>query len=798
MNLETLLFDLYNAESAEAVHQVIKKYGLCDESNWKPYGGNANNAGTFENQQSTPEGALVEKITNSIDAKLTLECLKRGINPKDDSNQERPLTMADAVQKFFGVRNGRLENITPEERNRLAQGIQIIVSDDQKTPNITIYDDGEGQNPSQFEDTFLSIAHGNKTNIPFVQGKFNMGATGAVVFCGDSFRYQMIISRRNTSLKDADGKIGFTLVRRHVFENREEEKNIKCNWYEYLAIDGAIPTINNKTLNLGLNNRLFESGSVVKMYSYQLTKYSDATLDLWRSLNPLMYDSALPILIYEKRYHKGHSYTKPMLGNRTRIAIGEENDKKHVTYRKSFFLQIFDVKVPIEVYVFDKETKNTEFIQGMSVIFTLNGQTQGIEKKTFISQELGFRNLKEYMLVCVDCTQIGISERQELFMASRDRLKQGKYYNELIGELIDLLKNDTDIKQWDQDYKGKTFKENAEDGDLVHSVFEKLLNNEDIRKMFSNNNGAYPLFKKKIPDKSVTEKTKTEKQEKKKELRRYPSFFKVHGFEKGDAKDNIKAIRIGKKGYIKIETDACNDFLTRSEDPGCFEITTLDYENKGNGGDYFSYPSELDKTLKVKVSGPYDGEINISIEPKEDAVVGSSIPLSLKMISSEGEFQVVVYVKIEEPEKEHSQQDLKKQKEEITPNLPKLTRVYKESVDPNGATWKDCGMDANSIVKCESEQGCITDILINMDSNLVKKIINKQSVSIERVRDKYVTAIYSHALMLYTTMYGYYDSNVDIDNNIKNNIKDSLEQAVESIFKYYGSFIMSFNEDYSE
>lgn len=47
-----------------------------------------------------------------------------------------------------------------------------------------IYDNGEGQHPKDFESTFLSLVKGNKINIQFVQGKYNMGGSGALVFCG--------------------------------------------------------------------------------------------------------------------------------------------------------------------------------------------------------------------------------------------------------------------------------------------------------------------------------------------------------------------------------------------------------------------------------------------------------------------------------------------------------------------------------------------------------------------------------------------------------------------------------------
>ncbi len=420
MDYKKILFDLYNAPDADSLYNTVVSYGLDSPNYWKPYGANFNNAGTFENQQSSPENALVEKLTNSIDAILMKECMVRGIDPKDKTDAYVPQTINAATKLFFNVDNGKWENIIASDRNKIAQDIQIILTEDRKTPNVAIYDNGEGQNPSNFENTFLSIARGNKNDVPFVQGKYNMGSTGSLVFCGEKHRYQMIISRRNPNLNDSDGLIGFTLVRRHIL-TPEEEPKYKLTWYEYLVIEDKIPSINETTLDLGLNKTLFSSGSVVKLYSYQLTRPSDATLDLWRELNPLLFETALPILIYENRGFGGHSSTKPMLGNRTRLAL---DSNEHIEFQKSFQINVFNSNIPIQVYIFNRKTKNTEFILGKSVIYTLNGQTQGSETKSFISQDLGFRNLREYMLVCVDCSQIGTTARQELFMASRDRLKQ--------------------------------------------------------------------------------------------------------------------------------------------------------------------------------------------------------------------------------------------------------------------------------------------------------------------------------------------------------------------------------------
>ena len=107
------------------------------------------------------------------------ECLLNGIDPK---SKDAPNDMAQAVEKFFHIKNGDFSEVDGSDRRDLARNIQVIATGDKQIPDITVVDDGEGQNPSDFPNTFLSIAKNNKVGIPFVQGKYNMGSTGAVTF----------------------------------------------------------------------------------------------------------------------------------------------------------------------------------------------------------------------------------------------------------------------------------------------------------------------------------------------------------------------------------------------------------------------------------------------------------------------------------------------------------------------------------------------------------------------------------------------------------------------------------------
>lgn len=790
-----LLYSLYNAPSADAVFRIVEKYGLNNPVNWKPYGDNQNNAGTFENQQASPENALVEKITNGIDSLLTLNCRLKRWDPEDSSNPQLPKTSQEAVSSFFNIPEGRWQNASEEQRREAASQLQIIVTEDKKLPNVAVYDAGEGQNPSSFPQTFLSLARGNKNKIPFVQGKYNVGATGAVVFCGSGskHRYQMIISRRNAALDDADGRIGFTLVRRHIL-TEEEENTMKLSWYEYLVIDGEIPFVESDTLDLGLEGGSFQSGSVVKMYSYQLTNPSMATTDLWRNLNVLLYDPALPVMICENREYSQHSASKVMSGNKTRIKIHfEKEENKGKLFYKDIRLSLFKCQIPVAVYVFPRDCQSDEYIRHHSVSFLLNGQTQGAEGWTYITQKVGFKALKKQMMVCVDCSQISASHRQELFMASRDRMKAGDDYKLLSEELASLLRSDADLKAKDKEYKGQDFRSAGNDDEIVKTMFAGLKKNGNIQRLFTGTPGAFSVFEQKserpapADDGAVSEQPAVE-------LKPYPTFLHVQGFESAE-EECIKVVRQGGSGTVMLETDAENDFLGRTTDAGNIEAVTQDFGKGAHAGAGGHYPSSGNgEKIRVDTVGPYNGKIKLAIHASNDAVPGEIIPLSVKMISSQGEHEVFLKVQVAEPAPQEKEK--KKRHREPHASLPPLIRVYENAAETGSATWQDVeGMTADTIVKLEIGDGDLVEkVYINMDSVQAKKYNNVRGADAETQSKKYVGLVYSHSLMIYMSLLGYYTkgtTDAELSEDAKVELIESLHTAVSEMFKCHIDFLMS-------
>lgn len=216
MDNKSLAIALATCEKEDDVIRLLKTEGLWDDpTRWRNFGDNENNWSTIGNQQSDADAALVEKIVNSVDALLMKECMIRGISPSSDKS---PHSIADALEQFFGITGGKIQNLTESQRTNLAQKNIILAATGEKdSPNFVIVDRGEGQSPLKMPVTILSINKSNKLKVPFVQGKFNMGGTGALSFCGNN-NFQLIISKRCPDIQEKDDAThdlwGFTIVRR--------------------------------------------------------------------------------------------------------------------------------------------------------------------------------------------------------------------------------------------------------------------------------------------------------------------------------------------------------------------------------------------------------------------------------------------------------------------------------------------------------------------------------------------------------------------------------------------------------
>ena len=780
-NYKELCLKLFNAEGMEGVKSIIDESELLKNSdNWKPYGGNEGNFSTIQNQQPHPVSALSERIINSIDAILIKECRLKGIDPE---SEEAPRSMQDAVKNFFALDKGNLELLTSKDRREMAKNIQIIVTGSKDIPDISIYDNGEGQAPQNFDDTFLSLNKGNKNSIYFVQGQFNMGSTGTIMFCKEP-HYQLIISRQY-----AKDEYGFTLVRKHFITSKDKKR--KNTWFEYFY-PREILSFKSEPLKLNLyENKPFETGTIVKLFSYKLGFKGTARLQLNSQLNQLLYRPALPFLLIERR-----NYTKKddrealgIYGNGVRLF----NEKNQVEKKYQKSIEDKNIKrITIDVILLKKgdnkkqdDDRVKNYIgKNRSVVFTMNGQVHATEKPLVLKKMFSY--IHKHLLIHVDCSDLDQNFRSSLFMADRSGFREGESKTQLFEKLEATLKSDETLKTLNNKRREEYLNQEATDKDsLINDILKKREMSSELKKILKNRKGL--LFDKKQPRNAKNKKNKNK--EKKIKLERFPSIFKIDLKEKNGKR--IKRIPLGDKRMIKFETNVQDDYFYRPEEKGSLKLKILDYKrnesnnnnsglkpNESNNNNSDLKPNEVTDVFEVERDHT-DHNIKIVFKPRDDVVkVGDEIKINAKLTSPDGDIDVPFYIGIDARKKHNMNKPNKQQDEEL--QLPTLITVKKndgEWILEKGDFWteKPVDWDENSIITVSEHEGEIDSVTINMDSHILNQYYSSQKANtdkkIESCKNKYIALVYLHSIILFNSM----EQVKDIDRS----------ECVAKIFKSY-------------
>jgi hypothetical protein len=807
-----LFFELYTAKDEAELLDVIGIYpNIFDDSNWKPLDNNPSNYGIVKNQQSNPIAALIEKVTNSIDALLTKKCYESGVNPK---SLDAPRTMNEAIEKFYPNNNWDLNS----QKRAQAEEIQIIA--DGKGPrsnrasydtSVIVYDNGEGQHPEDFEKTFLSLVRGNKNDVHFVQGKYNMGGSGSIVFCGKK-RFQLIASKKH----DNSGNFGFTLIREHPKRASDQAKE---TWYEYLLIDGKIPSFPIQKLDLGLENRLFETGSIIKMYSYQFPKgYSGFAQDLNQSINEYLFNPALPIFTKDtkERYPNNKVLVKDLYGLKRRLA-NEESEYLEERFSEEFEDQSLFGKMKVSCFVFKTKIRDfnlkrsKEVIQdryfknSMAVLFSLNGQVHGHYTSEFITRSLKLNLLKSHLLIHVDCTEMKYDFRKELFMASRDRLKDGDETQFLRAYLAkQLSKKDGRLAEIEKRRKqAVNIDTSANTSDLLKNFTKNMPLDSELMKLLGKTFKLDLKNQEKKKPEGGKKPKKTETQEIPFKPERFPSMFKVSG---KNGSDVVAKIPLEGEKTINFSTDVENEYFDRSEEPGELKISILNIKNNDSeGGTKPGTPKEPTDIFNVVKSSPNKGSIKIALNPKDQLKVGDAVQMKVDLTAPGKDFTEMFWVIITDKEKPKTEIPKEKDDNENL-GLPQLLFAYEE-VEPglkDSVSWEDVERATNlpidySTVMVPDAKGdeSLVRIFVNMDSkvlmNFKSNYKHPNQEQIQVANRKYYTSVYFHTLFLYTITKnrGYQISQKIEGKEIPEDV--DLGTYLKDLFDhYYSTFILNF------
>jgi hypothetical protein len=583
-----LCLALMRADTEDEVVRLLSEAGYWDmQAYWRYYGDRETNFNSAGNQQAKPDSALVEKIINAVDARLLNECLVKGIDPAGNA---APQSIREAVAVFFEEaatvgkpHAGQMKYWSEDKRTQVARGITLAATGSKPPgkPCFSIADAGEGQTPEKMPDTLLSLDKSNKLRIPFVQGKFNMGGTGVLKFCGRR-NLQLIVTRRNPAIlrgrldHPSDSQWGFTVVRRE-----DPGDGRRSSVYTYLAPVGVLEKktppglggvlrFSSDTLPIFPEGqqpygREAEWGTLIKLYEYEATGFKSNILmkdGLLSRMDLLLPDVALPVRLHECRDYRGHegSFQTTLTGLGVRLEF-DRGENLEEGFPSSCPLSAAGQEMTATIYAFKKGRAET-YRKHEGIIFTLNGQTHGhLTPDFFRRKNVGLSYLADSILVIVDCSRFSGRAREDLFMNSRDRLTGGELRQELEQALEDMLKQHHGLRALKEQRRREETEERFADSKPLEDILESLIKKSPT---------LANLFLKGMRASNPFKTVKVQEEEKPYHGEISPTFFKFQGRDYGEVlhRETAKNMR----SRIVFETDAANDYFSRSTDPGRFSI----------------------------------------------------------------------------------------------------------------------------------------------------------------------------------------------------------------------------------
>ena len=742
--IKELALSLAYANKEADVVKILDKAGLWDnEAAWEEFCDES----TVGNQ-SGPANALMEKIFNSVDAVLIRKCWEKGIDPK---SKQAPQSMKEAQKEFFDVRDGNLfhDRWTANDRTNLAKNnICFVATGGSRKPCFTVIDTGEGQHPSNFKKSFLKDRKSNKSEIPFVQGKYGMGGTGAIAYSSEKHRLQLIISKK-CKFKESDPKSSWGITVTRIFEGSE---NNSVPVYKYLfnphtkevfSFDAdtlpLLPKEKGQESDYGDNWKYGENlshGSFIKLYEYGIngerrSLSSMGLIDLDKRFRLLAPDIALPVRMYEGRKKLSHGNERTLAGFIDKFADPKQDhlevhEGKTILLTKEFLLD--GEKIGAQILVF-KNRNNKRDEDG--VIFTLNGQYHGaLSRRFFRLKRVGFKLLSKDIFVFLETNRMTNLGRSKILKADREGLKDTKSLEKIKDELADFMHNHPILKEAER--ARLLAKIGNTHGNKSKSLEDFIENNDDLMEFINsassilNIPGAFSGGKESYKGK------------------RYPTFFRLKGDKKGnkftDEKPKEQPFNRDKL-VLKYETDADNDYF--EDKIGKCDVEINGEKEEGGSIDYL-WNGEATLRLNLQKRFKIGEKITVTLKVTDDSRI-EPLVIPACIIITERELPPVPPIPPVPPvppfpPKEHG----------FKGNFPPVEVVReKQSEEWNGAIWSDHGMDERSALKC-TVSGDYIMYHINMDNqHLKKEILRDNKNPKELLEDQFKTCMVfmGHAML---------------------------------------------------
>jgi len=242
----------------------------------------------------------------------------------------------------------------------------------------------------------------------------------------------------------------------------------------------------------------------------------------------------------------------------------DKSENLEPNFPSSSEMKIMGQEMKVLVYAF-KKGKREKYTRNEGIVFTVNGQAHGFIPQTFFDRKsVGMSYLADSILVIVDCSKFERRIQEDLFMNSRDRLRDTPIRSEIENQLEDLIKNHQGLRELREQRRREEIEDKLKDSKPLAEILENIIKKSpSLSKLFLEGVRIHNPF-------NLEEvKTKTEFQGK-----RFPTYFKL---SKEYPEDKPKIAPINRRFRVQFETDAENEYFNRDREAGQFSISLNDH-----------------------------------------------------------------------------------------------------------------------------------------------------------------------------------------------------------------------------
>jgi hypothetical protein len=720
---------------------------------------------------SDPGYALVERVTNAIDAVIEREALRHA------TKKAGPMSPREASEVWLKVPGGRVAMLRKagkpdiERRQELADSVVIRLLDgaSRRKPTVEVRDLGIGLTAHMMPLTILSLGGSNKIDKPYLAGAFGQGGSTTFAF---SKAGTLLVSRRQTDLLDgAPDNVSVTFVR---YNELDPAKN-KNGRYEYLVSEtqevGSFPAVLVPSFDAGTQATHFDMD--IQKYAQRMTQLTGS---LWWLLQNALFDPVIPIWAEEARPSElkdKKQERRVIVGNYTRLtdgkrprgaeeSAGEELAKKpsdtkrtrgdqeafdegtkksakgkharasnedggdepakrpKVEYGDALQVDLEDGagQVTVNYWVLaDKEDSPNEtpiasYVDPYHpVAYTLFGQLHGTDDRRLVAERLQLPNLAKSLVVQVELDNLKPSARREILSTTRDRLKLVPFFELLRERVCGAMMEDEDLARLDQARKERLLAHHTDkDREKIRQRFAKLME-KHLRTgadATATGGGEKPGGRPPAPSGPRQPLPPLETKEE-------PTFIRI-----GNTQKPLR-VRLDRSALLRIESDAPDGYLASRVH------ARLHLASEPEGLVHMDSRSDF-----------RGGRARMTVKPGATAKAGDKGALRVFLLTPKGEtFTSQVNYLIEAAEEKPTAGDEDKAKVQVPDPVP----VTKEH-------WPDYGWTEKDVAEVRDD-GKTTEIYVNMDNVHIHRLLHSggyQAAGITRMKNNY---------LLYAGFYAY-------------------------------------------